>query len=261
MVEINFLCVHKKLRSKRLAPLLISEITRRVNVTNVWQAVYTAGVLLPKPFCVTRYWHRSLNYPKLIDIKFTRIPKKLERLKDPLGMLEKIYQLPTEYQIKGFRPMVNKDLSQVGELLEKYLTGFEAAPNFSKEEVSHWLKTLKGVVSSFVVEDSETKKITDFVSYYTLPSTVIGHKTHKLLKAAYLFYYVPGKNSLTSLIRDCLISAKKDNFDVFNCLDILQNQKFLEELKFGIGDGHLYYYLYNYKCPEIKSDKLGLVML
>merc|ERR1719361_1734156 len=28
MVEINFLCVHKKLRSHRLAPVLIKEITR-----------------------------------------------------------------------------------------------------------------------------------------------------------------------------------------------------------------------------------------
>lgn len=37
MVEINFLCVHKKLRKHRLAPVLIQEITRRVNVTNVWQ--------------------------------------------------------------------------------------------------------------------------------------------------------------------------------------------------------------------------------
>ena len=29
--EINFLCVHKDLRAKRLAPVLIKEITRRVN--------------------------------------------------------------------------------------------------------------------------------------------------------------------------------------------------------------------------------------
>ena len=49
MVEINFLCVQKRLREHRLAPLLIKEITRRVNVTDIWQAVYTAGVLLPKP--------------------------------------------------------------------------------------------------------------------------------------------------------------------------------------------------------------------
>ena len=33
--EINFLCVHKKLRSKRLAPVLIKEITRRVNLRGV----------------------------------------------------------------------------------------------------------------------------------------------------------------------------------------------------------------------------------
>lgn len=32
--EINFLCVHKSLRSKRLAPVLIKEITRRVNLTD-----------------------------------------------------------------------------------------------------------------------------------------------------------------------------------------------------------------------------------
>jgi len=49
MVEINFLCVHKKLRSKRVAPVLIREITRRVNLTGIFQAVYTAGVVLPKP--------------------------------------------------------------------------------------------------------------------------------------------------------------------------------------------------------------------
>ncbi|KAG2464939.1 NMT2 tetradecanoyltransferase, partial [Polypterus senegalus] len=49
MVEINFLCVHKKLRSKRVAPVLIREITRRVNLEGIFQAVYTAGVVLPKP--------------------------------------------------------------------------------------------------------------------------------------------------------------------------------------------------------------------
>ena len=54
MVEINFLCVHKKLRSKRMAPVLIKEITRRVNVEGIFQATYTAGVLLPKPVAACR---------------------------------------------------------------------------------------------------------------------------------------------------------------------------------------------------------------
>jgi glycylpeptide N-tetradecanoyltransferase len=73
VVEINFLCVHKKLRSKRLAPVLIREITRRVNLTGIFQAVYTAGVVLPKPVTTCRYWHRSINPRKLIEVKFVNL--------------------------------------------------------------------------------------------------------------------------------------------------------------------------------------------
>lgn len=36
MAEINYLCVHKKLRHKRLAPVLIKEVTRRVNLRSTW---------------------------------------------------------------------------------------------------------------------------------------------------------------------------------------------------------------------------------
>lgn len=72
MVEINFLCVHKKLRSKRVAPVLIREITRRVNLTGIFQAVYTAGIVLPKPVSTCTYWHRSLNPKKLIEVSKTR---------------------------------------------------------------------------------------------------------------------------------------------------------------------------------------------
>ena len=39
MAEINFLCVHKDYRAKGLTPLLIAEVTRRVNLRNKWQAV------------------------------------------------------------------------------------------------------------------------------------------------------------------------------------------------------------------------------
>ena len=66
MVEINFLCVHKKLRSKRVAPVLIREVTRKVNLEGIFQATFTAGVVIPKPVGACRYWHRSLN-PKKIN--------------------------------------------------------------------------------------------------------------------------------------------------------------------------------------------------
>ena len=39
MAEINYLCVHKRERASKLAALLISEVTRRVNLRDKWQAV------------------------------------------------------------------------------------------------------------------------------------------------------------------------------------------------------------------------------
>lgn len=89
MVEINFLCVHKKLRSKRVAPVLIKEITRRVNLEGIFQAIYTAGVLLPKPISVCRYWHRSLNPKKLVDVQFSSLHRHMT-----LQRMIRIYRLP-----------------------------------------------------------------------------------------------------------------------------------------------------------------------
>jgi glycylpeptide N-tetradecanoyltransferase len=74
MCEINFLCVHKNLRAKRLAPVLIKEITRRVNLTDCWQAVYTAGITIPTPITAATYWHRSLNAKKLVEVRFSQLP-------------------------------------------------------------------------------------------------------------------------------------------------------------------------------------------
>lgn len=49
-------------------------------------------------------------------------------------------------------------------------------------------------------------------------------------------------------------------FDVFNALDLMENKTFLEKLKFGIGDGNLQYYLYNWKCPSMGSEKVHFLL-
>jgi hypothetical protein len=40
----------------------------------------------------------------------------------------------------------------------------------------------------------------------------------------------------------------------------MENKSFLEKLKFGIGDGNLQYYLYNWKCPDMTPEQIGLVL-
>lgn len=44
---------------------------------------------------------------------------------------------------------------------------------------------------------------------------------------------------------------------MFNALDLMENKVFLDKLKFGIGDGNLQYYLYNWKCPSMDPDKVS----
>jgi len=272
LVEINFLCVHKKLRSKRLAPVLIREITRRVNCQGIFQAVYTAGVVLPKPVATCRYWHRSLNPKKLIEVKFSHLSRNMTMQRHL-----KLYRLPETTKTEGLRKLKITDIPEACKLLNKHLEKYDLIPVFTEEDFLHWFLPREDIIDTYVVQKpanqdinsavvgSPSKKdnsmvITDLVSFYTLPSTVMSHATHNKLKAAYSFYNVSTVTPWVDLMGDALVLAKKSDFDVFNALDLMDNEEFLEKLKFGIGDGNLQYYLYNWRCPPMKNENVGLVL-
>eukprot|EP00624_Nannochloropsis_granulata_P004311 evm.model.NODE_31567_length_81678_cov_30.212677.5 len=158
MVEINFLCVLKKLRSKRLAPVLIKEITRRVNLTGVWQAVYTAGVLLPKPVASCRYHHRLIRPKKLVEIGFTRLAPRMT-----MARTVRLYQLP-ETCSSGIRALTPADVPSACELLNSYLNKFKLAPVMDDADFAHWLLPRHNVVDSFVVVN-EGGRVTDMCRY------------------------------------------------------------------------------------------------
>jgi glycylpeptide N-tetradecanoyltransferase len=182
--------------------------------------------------------------------------------------------------------MEEKDITQVGELLKKYLGRFDMAQDFSHEDLDHWFIHKDGrggaeqVVWTYVVE--RDGKVTDFFSFYRLESTIIraNSNQHKVIKAAYLYYYATDvafqddagklKTRLNELMNDNLILAKQvsthyrqivskssiltqmqNGFDVVNGLTLLDNPLFLEDQKFGPGDGHLHYYLFNYRASPI----------
>ncbi|GAA0184753.1 hypothetical protein Leryth_015487 [Lithospermum erythrorhizon] len=257
MAEINFLCVHKKLRSKRLAPVMIKEVTRRVHLENIWQAAYTAGVVLPTPVTTCQYWHRSINPKKLIDVGFSRLGPRMT-----MSRTIKLYKLPDQTATPGFRKMEIHDVPAVTRLLRSYLKQFVVAPDFDENDVEHWLLPKEDVIDSFLVESPETHEITDFCSFYTLPSSILGSPNYSTLKAAYSYYNVSTVTPLVQLMNDALIMAKRKDIDVFNALDVMQNGTFLKELKFGAGDGKLHYYLYNYRINHVlNASELGLVLL
>eukprot|EP00557_Chaetoceros_sp_GSL56_P006154 CAMPEP_0176493910 /NCGR_PEP_ID=MMETSP0200_2-20121128/9797_1 /TAXON_ID=947934 /ORGANISM="Chaetoceros sp., Strain GSL56" /LENGTH=400 /DNA_ID=CAMNT_0017891597 /DNA_START=74 /DNA_END=1277 /DNA_ORIENTATION=+ len=255
-VEINFLCVHKKLRSKRLAPVLIKEITRRVNLTGVFQAVYTAGIVLPGPVSSCRYYHRTLNPKKLVEVGFTSVPPKMT-----MARFCKNYKLPGETSIVGLRPMEEKDVVSACQLLKRHLDQFQLVIEFSVADFQHWFMPRKDVITTYVVTKEEDGEVTDMISYYHLHSSIQKNEHHSHLRAAYSFYNVATTVDLEDLMRNALILAKQEDMDVFNALEQMKNKDFFDALKFGKGDGMLQYYLYNWCCPTMEAKDVGIVLL
>lgn len=184
----------------------------------IYQAIYTAGIVLPKPVSSCRYYHRSLDWLKLYEVEFSPLPHNSTKARQITK-----YHLPSSASTPGLRPMQAKDAPAVSELLDSYLSRFNMAPQFDKDEIAHWLlhddRALEQVIWAYVVEDPSSHKITDFFSFYCLESSVIGNHKHDNVRAAYLFYYATEsaskddekvlKDRLNQLMNDALILAKK----------------------------------------------------
>jgi glycylpeptide N-tetradecanoyltransferase len=156
------LCVHI---------VLIKEITRRVNLTNTWQAIYTAGIVIPRPVTTATYWHRSLNPKKLIEIGFSSLPAGI-----PMARHLKAQQLQKESEIAligNVREMTAKDVSKVTKLLNTELDKYKLRLKLTDKDVAHMILPRENVVYAWVVENPENGQLTDFVSFYSLPSSIL----------------------------------------------------------------------------------------
>lgn len=217
--------------------------------------MYTAGIVLPTPLCQARYYHRSLNPVKLVEIGFTRFGKNLNKAR-----AQKLYKLPVAPQISGLREMAVNDVPSVHRILSEYLQRFSLHVEFTEEDIAYFLLPRMNVIYSYVVENS-VGEITDFCSFYYLPSSVLRGSQHTHLRAAYAFYVVPNEYTLLELFKDMLILAKAQDFDVFNALDIMDNMSVFKELKFGIGDGNLQFYFYNWRTNSMVPAQIGVVLV
>ena len=150
MTEINFLCVHKNLRAKRLAPVLIKEITRRVNITNIWQAIYTAGITIPTPFTGATYWHRGINIKKLVDVRFLGVPSGTTMAK-----YIKNNALPQNVSNQKMRPMEEKDVPEVTVMLNEYLSKVKVHIIYNEAEIAHFMLPRQDVIYSYVVDGDD----------------------------------------------------------------------------------------------------------
>lgn len=253
-VEIDLLCVSKKFRNKRLAPMMIKEVTRRTNLRGIFQAVYTASLNLPNKLSTIKYYHRIINVKKISSIGFYTLPN------DKLSIYEKLYKvnMPKIHNLYMVRQLELKDIDICLEKLNNHLKKFNLTHVFDKDVFTHYFMPKNDIIYTYVVEKDNI--ITDMISFFIINNTVLNNKDYSEYKAGYLYYYFNESLKLEELINICFYYAKTNKIDVFNILNMFDLNDVIDKCKFLAGTGSLNYYLYNYKCNYIESNKVGLPM-
>merc|ERR1712183_459761 len=100
----------------------------------------------------------------------------------------KLYKLPAATVTPGFRAIEEGDVPRACKMLNEYLSQFTIHPVFTEEEFYHYFITRKDIVYGWVVEDPDTHEVTDFVSYYLIPSKVLRSDKYNELIAAFMYY-------------------------------------------------------------------------
>lgn len=260
MAEINFLCVRKDVRTKKLAPMLIKEITRRVNLQDIWQAIYTTGITIPTPFAQPQYWHRNLNPQKLVDVGFSYCPSGTTN-----AQFTRMHRLPKETTL-NLRPMKESDAGKVCDLINDHMRQmYKVHITFDEEEIKHFFLPKEDVVYSYLVE-ADKGEITDFTSFYVLKSSILGDLKYNVLNSCYNFYTVAqGHNNaerFKTLVKDALILCKHTfNYDVYNMTEVMQNSLVTDQLLFKPGDGILSHYIYNWRQRSIEANQVGITLV
>jgi len=263
LVEINYLCIHKKLRNKRLAPILIQEVARRVPIIKIYTAIYTFGQDRMKYVSKGVYWHRFLDIEKCLDTKFF-VPReditreqyiRLYRIeKNKNNVVETNENPRSQMENPPNTQMVTIDRNNINiayNLYLKYITKLDLSVCFTLEEFTEHILPKNNVIYSYITEDN-----TSFFSFFRISSTVLTNCKHTEIRTAHLYYH----SDIKHIMNIILLIAKQQGFDVLTTLDIMDNNTFLKDNKFASSNVELKYYLYNWRCKEIPRDKLGVIL-
>lgn len=251
--EVNFLCVHPKLRKKNFAPILIEEMTRRVFSYGFFYAIYTGERYIHKPIGTVKYYHRPLNIKPLLKTGFTAT-KGSTTAKD----LKEYFKLSDKPKNENFVEMQEEHIEEAFNCLRSYLERYNIYEIFSLEGFRHIFYNNKFTTSYVLLQDG---KVIDFISYYSLPSKIInGESKCDRIHTAYLYYYTSNIETPFRLIQDMMIVAKNKGFHVFNALNIMEHSNLLTDLKFEEGTGVSHYFLYNIKCRELMNKQIAKIL-
>lgn len=265
MQSIVFLCLDKKYRSLKLAPLLIQEITRRSYKNGVFHAIYTSGTPLTAPIQIANYYHRILNPIKLARIGFCTKPKAISDKE--FTFFYKLPFLPTNIS-SCFHTCNEADIPALHDLYTEYSRKeYKFRQAYSMELFSHIVTHRKDSIHTLVYREKEREQPDAFITYYIIDTAVLAKdikKQYPSMRNGYIYLYALRSNcnlSMNQLILALMHDMHNSGVDVCTALNVGPNPSFFSTMKFAEGSGKLNYYLFNLKWPKMALKDIGVVLI
>ena len=211
--------VQDSLKKQMIWNLLFKEAMRRANLSKISHALLYLKPTIIAPIATITTWSYHFRSSIAVDIpKSTKTP--------------------------GWRRMKSEDVPNALALTVSYASRFEIAQVFqNKDEFLHYClcDSLPGFINTFVVEDPDTGKITDLISYQLTENNSLFTASVTLLVAA--------KSPARQLVIDALVSAKHAQADILITSQFGLPQSVFEDLllipKYNSGCWSIYNYRYN----------------
>jgi len=254
LAETNYLCVDKLLRNTGLAVLLINELRNRMLAKNIKTGFFTSERYVPTPFSRVQYYHRPLNYMKLYTTKFTGLEdNKLLTKAIRKYTLDQTKKIPDNVVL-----LEEKYLEQTYQKYNDYMERYTFHDVYTLEEFKdHFMNN--NFIHTYVILDT-SNNVQDMLAYYTLDSAVLDtNSEYKTIKGAYCYMYTATQNTSRRLLDLMAYLAHKQNHDVLNVTNFLENDDLLDDPNgfYMCGTGFLHYNLYNYECPVMQQYQIG----
>jgi len=241
--EINFLCLDRKFRKKRIVSSLIKEETRRLNLVGTIQAIYTTGLPFSNSIVDCQFYHFPMNFSKLSKLGFRIFLEEIEKLNN--WVPEKTEPLIT-----------NPWILEIYKNFRKFYSKFKAYKFFDVENFKYWFKTIPGVLYGLGFKTISTNE-KNAILFYSLPSKMIKSKKSRFLYSAY-FYQGFTIGCVKNFYQKVFEISYKLGFDMFNAFVGILDIKFFSDLKFKRGTGKLQFHIFNWKYEKIKPEENGL---
>jgi ribosomal protein S18 acetylase RimI-like enzyme len=239
-VEVSFLTIDNKYRNKGIAEILINELKKYYNSFGYQIGIFSTTKHIGKYFTNYKTFYRPINYIKLIKTGFI---DKAE------GNIDSIISY---YAINGkITNLVKINPSYYEKAYELYCT-------YMEKYIFHRLYTYEQFIYWYCSENVNTyvflndnNEVIDLLSYY-----ITYNNENLSVSICNLYLYTSLINNPLFILKNLVLLAKQNNYDVVMVTNILENDGILLGNKYIQDISETNIYLFNYTFNMIGQNEI-----